>query len=92
MEKNEIISELERLSKIIEELKLVSESKEPNALLWKRIEDGILDNLHNANPSQLRRLNTYSFKFYSELNNSDKLESLIKSKLREHRLKKLLDK
>ena len=89
----EVEEELKGLIKTIQELKELVGCKQPNALLWKRVEDGILDNIHKANDYQRNQIiNNYPFKFYGRFNrDKDSLKSLIKHKIREDRLKKLLD-
>ncbi len=57
----------------------------------KKIEDGILDSIHNANPHQLNRIlnGGYRFRFYTELNNQETLRNEIQKRLRDKKLNNL---
>lgn len=88
----DLIKDLKRLSASMEELNniLLNNSKNRNGYVHKKIEDGILDNLHNASPEQLSRLsNGYKFQFYTQLNDPIELEREITQRLREQKLNKL---
>lgn len=56
----------------------------------KKIEDGILDNLHQASDIQLKKLHNYNWRFYNDLNNSDNLKNEIKYRLRLAKIDSLL--
>lgn len=60
--------------------------------LSKRIEDGILDNIHNADNHQLNHiLNSYQFRYYTDFNkNKELLKSEITKRLRDNKLNKIL--
>jgi hypothetical protein len=59
----------------------------------KKIEDGILDSIHNANNHQLSVIlnGGYKFRFYTELNNKETLRSEIQKRLRNNKLKEILN-
>lgn len=59
----------------------------------KKIEDGILDSIHNANNHQLSVIlnGGYRFRFYTELNDKEKLRNEIQKRLRDNKLKELLN-
>lgn len=61
--------------------------------LFKRIEDGILDNIHNADNHQLNHiLNSYQFRYYTDFNkNKELLKREINKRLRSYKLNKLLN-
>jgi len=61
--------------------------------IHKGIEDGILDNIHNASKEQLVRfLRDYRFSYYTEYNdNKQLLQSEINKRLRDNKLKKILN-
>jgi hypothetical protein len=52
--------------------------------VFKKVEDGILENIHNANKHQLRLMNSgnYKFQYYTEYNNRETLRKEIKRRLR----------
>lgn len=60
--------------------------------LYKNIEDGLLDNIHNANESQLNHMmSNYRFRYYTEYNtDKDLLKSEITKRLRDNKLKQLI--
>jgi len=96
------MSELEsKLSSMIESLeelnKVLSKSKSNRedlsmTMLYKNIEDGILDKIHDANQHQLNvMMNSYRFKYYAEFNtDKELLRNEIQKRLRENKLEKLL--
>lgn len=61
------------------------------AEVYKKIEDGILDSIHNANNHQLGFLlgGSFKFRFYTELNNQETLRNEIQKRLRDNKLKEL---
>jgi len=60
--------------------------------VYKKIEDNILDSIHNANKHQLNVIlnGGYKFRFYTELNNNETLKNEIQKRLRDNKLKELL--
>jgi len=58
---------------------------------FKKIEDGILDSIHNANTHQLNVLlkGGYKFIYYTELNNKETLRLEIQRRMREIKLNQL---
>jgi hypothetical protein len=88
----DLIKNLERLSSSMEELNsiLLRNSNLQYGYVHKKIEDGILESLHQASPDQLEKLGqNFKFKFYTDLNDPLKLESEITRRLREHKLNEL---
>ena len=59
---------------------------------FKKIEDGILDSIHNANTHQLNVIlnGGYKFRYYTELNNKETLRSEAQRRIRESRLNQIL--
>lgn len=59
---------------------------------FKKIEDGILDSIHNANNHQLDVIlnGGYKFKYYYELNNKELLKSEVQRRIRENKLNEIL--
>jgi hypothetical protein len=98
---NEINNKLESMVKTLEEMtevldKSVSSREHVSGLmLSKKIEDGILDNIHNANESQLNHM-IFNFRFryytyYTDYNtDKDLLKSEIIKRLRDNKLKQLI--
>lgn len=68
----EVIKNLEKCCESMEELKLIAELLNKygtievvqQKLLQKKIEDGMLNNLHNANEYQLNMLKDRSYRFF----------------------------
>ena len=60
-----------------------------DTMVYKAMEDGILDNIHNATNDQINKLKTYKFKYYSELNDDDVLLAEIRKRLRDRKLEEL---
>lgn len=91
----ELISLLEKVSDDISDITdITKRSKEIGvttdvAFTFKSIEDGILNNIHNATNEQINKLKTYKFKYYHELNDNDVLLSEIRKRLRDSKLKDL---
>jgi hypothetical protein len=91
----------ENLIKIIdkiEELKDLSERSNKSRrdtstlFIYKGIEDGILDNIHNASKEQLVRfIRDYRFSYYTEYNDKQLLQSEINKRLRDNKLKQILN-
>ena len=95
---NEINNKLESMIKTLEEMTEVLDksvsSKEhvSSIMLSKKIEDGLLDNIHNANESQLDHIiSNYRFRYYTDYNtDKDLLKSEIVKRLRDIKLNKIL--
>ena len=87
-------SMIETLDEMTNILNRSQQSKEDVSMtmLYKNIEDGIFDSIHNANQGQLNyMMNSYRFRFYTEFN-SDKemLKREITRRLRDSKLKDLV--
>lgn len=55
-----------------------------------KVEDGILDNIHNANNHQLNTImNGYKWKYYVEYNDTDLLANEVRRRIRTKKLEKL---
>jgi hypothetical protein len=90
------IESLSNLSKQLEETLEITKRANKNfggdyfqAELRKKIEDGILDNIHNANSDQLSIVRNYIFMYYYEYNDDDVFLSEIKRRLRDKKLEDL---
>lgn len=86
-----IVSSLDDLNDIL----VKSKSNNDNisdTMLFKNIEDGILNSIDNANNKQLNYImDGYRFKFYTEYNkDKELLRSRINGVLREKKLNKVL--
>jgi 3-dehydroquinate dehydratase len=59
---------------------------------FKKIEDGILDSIHNANTHQLNVIlnGGYKFRYYTELNKKETIQSEVQRRIRESRLNQIL--
>jgi transcription termination factor NusB len=101
---DELVKDLERLSSqqnieifylvcrnddCWEELNQLLKAGDNSMYIWKKVEDGILDNLHNANQHQLDQLQYFKFMFYSDLNNKENLKNEITRRLRDKKLNDL---
>ena len=89
-----IIKDIENSIKKLDEIIEIS-SRPGNSYLekavWKKVEDGILDNIHNADSFQLTKmLTTYKFRYYTEYNNKEVLRSEIQRRVRLNNLDKIL--
>jgi 3-dehydroquinate dehydratase len=95
---NELESKLSSMIKSLDELtKVLNKSKSNRedvsiTMLYKNIEDGILDKIHDANGHQLNMMmNSYRFKYYTEFNTDKELfKNEIQKRLRDNKLEKLL--
>jgi hypothetical protein len=95
---NKFNNKLESMIKTLEEMTEVLDksvsSKEhvSSIMLSKKIEDGLLDNIHNANESQLdHMISNYRFRYYTDYNtDKDLLKSEIVKRLRDIKLNKIL--
>ena len=97
---------LEKLSDTMSEMKEVVEVSEKypdedvyKKLLDKRIEDGIIENLHNASEKQLERMKKWYWKYYKEDKMfshlpdekvSNKIDETIIKKKREKKFERIL--
>ncbi len=91
----DIIKELNKLIDSmtdLTEVQIKTRSKGLNdireALLLKKIEDGILNKLHTANELQLKMMKSYNFRYYTEFNSNPELLVAI---VRSNKLKELID-
>jgi len=58
---------IKEMSEVVEVSKKYPKNKDVFGLLLdKKIEDGIIDNLHNANEYQLKRMKDWYWKYYKE--------------------------
>ena len=95
---NELESKLSSMIESLDELtKVLNKSKSNRedvsmTMLYKNIEDGILEKIHDANQHQLNMMmNSYKFRFYTEFNtDKELLRNEIQKRLRENKLEKLL--
>jgi hypothetical protein len=96
--RNELEVKLESMIETLKEMQnVLSKSKSnvesiSNTILYKNIEDGILNNIHNANNYQLNMImNNYKFNYYTEFNyNRDLLKNEINNRLRDYKLNRIL--
>jgi 3-dehydroquinate dehydratase len=94
---NELESKLSSMIESLDELtKVLNKSKSNRedvsmTMLYKNIEDGILDKIHDANQHQLNiMMNSYRFKYYTEFNtDKELLRNEIQKRLRDNKLKEL---
>jgi hypothetical protein len=88
---------LENLADKLEEMKeIIKKSHKGDYLsadLDKKIEDGILDKIHNANKHQLNIIlnGGYKFRFYTELNDKENLRNEVQKRLRDNKLNSLIN-
>ena len=89
---------LNKLSKLISKFEDISEiQKRSNSFsgdflmteFYKKSEDGILENIHNATSHQIDRMYSYNWKFYTQYNDKTVLKSEILMRVRESKIKKL---
>jgi hypothetical protein len=90
---------IKKLEKACEELELITELTEKykdnkivaEKLFYKKVEDGLLANLHNANLHQLNMMkNSYKFYYYNDKNITNKLiDTQIVKTTRKEKLKKI---
>jgi 3-dehydroquinate dehydratase len=94
---NELTKKLESIIETLEEMESVLNKSNSNresvsmSILFKNIEDGILDNIHNANNKQLNHIiHNYTFRYYTEYNtDKDLLKSEINKRTRDIKLNDL---
>lgn len=98
MDFKDLEKKLENLIEKVNDLKDLSERSKSERKdittmsLHKKIEDGVLDNIHNANKSQLINfLKNYRFQYYTEYNDKELLKNEVNRRLRDNKLKQLLD-
>lgn len=86
-------NELESMIETLQEMQDVwSKESVDMTILYKNIEDGILDNIQNANNKQLNHIiNDYRFRYYTDFNtDKELLRSEITKRLRDIKLNKIL--
>jgi RNase adaptor protein for sRNA GlmZ degradation len=85
-----MIESLDELTKVLNKSKSNREDVSMT-MLYKNIEDGILDKIHDANQHQLNiMMNSYRFKYYTEFNtDKELLRNEIQKRLRDNKLKEL---
>jgi hypothetical protein len=96
--KNELELRLESMIDSLQEMQDVLSKSQSNresvdmTILYKDIEDGILDNIHNANKKQLNHIiNDYRFRYYTDFNtDKELLRSEITKRLRDSKLNRIL--
>lgn len=96
--KNELEFRLESMIDSLQEIQDVLSKSQSNresvdmTILYKNIEDGILDNIQNANNKQLNHIiNDYKFRYYTDFNtDKELLSSEITKRLRDIKLNKIL--
>jgi 3-dehydroquinate dehydratase len=95
---NELEVRLESMIETLQEIQDVLSKSQSNresvdmTILYKNIEDGILDNIQNANNKQLNHIiNDYRFRYYTDFNtDKELLRSEITKRLRDIKLNKIL--
>lgn len=95
---NELEVRLESMIETLQEMQDVLSKSQSNregldmTILYKNIEDGILDNIQNANNKQLNHIiNDYRFRYYTDFNtDKELLRSEITKRLRDSKLNKIL--
>lgn len=93
----DLVKDLESCVDTLENMnKILSKSKNFNggyseSQLYKGIEDGILDSIHNANSHQLSYIlnGDYEFRFYTEFNDKELLRLEVQKRLRDKKLNDL---
>lgn len=95
---NDLNSKLESMINSLQEMSDIlskSGNKEDISMniLYKEIEDGILDRIHTASEYQLNHImNTYYFKYYNDFNtDKDLLKRVINQKLRNKKIESLIN-
>lgn len=86
-------NELESMIETLQEMQDVwSKESVDMTILYKNIEDGILDNIQNANNKQLNHIiNDYRFRYYTDFNtDKELLRSEITKRLRDIKLNRIL--
>jgi hypothetical protein len=89
---NNLESCVKSLENIIEITKRKGSRSYSECETFKKIEDGILDSIHNANDHQLNVLlkGGYKFRYYTELNNKETIRLEIQRRIREIKLNQIL--
>jgi hypothetical protein len=87
-----MIESLDELSKVLNKSKSNKEDVSMT-MLYKNIEDGILDKIHDANEHQLNHMmNSYRFRFYTDFNtDKELLRNEVQKRLRQNKLEKILN-
>ncbi len=91
---SDIIKDLESMISNLDELKRLKSmgGDYTTNMVSKKVEDGILDKIHTANDHQLNVImNSYRFRYYTEYNNKEVLRGEIQKRIREHKLKEILN-
>jgi len=91
---SDLIKELEDMVSKMDDLKRLKSTGRDytTSMVSKKVEDGILDKIHTANDHQLNIImNSYKFYYYTEYNNKEVLRAEIQKRIREHKLKEILD-
>jgi len=94
---NDLVKDLETCVQTLENINSILKGSKSSGRSYvetevnKKIEDGILDSIHNANNHQLSVIlnGGYRFRFYTELNNKETLRNEIQKRLRDNKLKEL---
>lgn len=95
---NELELRLESMIDSLQEMQDVLSKSQSNresvdmTILYKNIEDGILDNIQNANKKQLNHIiNDYRFRYYTDFNtDKELLRSEITKRIRDIKLNRIL--
>lgn len=91
-----LIHHLETCVKTLENIMEITKRKGSRSYseceTFKKIEDGILDSIHNANTHQLNVIlnGGYKFRYYTELNKKETIQSEVQRRIRESRLNQIL--
>lgn len=94
---DELIKDLEScVDKINNLSEITSKSKNfiygfLEAEVYKKMEDGLLDNIHKANDKQLNYMLNHRFKYYIQFNDGEILAKEITKRLREHKINEILE-
>ena len=92
--KEKLIEMIDKINELKDLAERSNKSRRDTSTLfiYKGIEDGILDNIHNASKEQLVRfLRDYRFSYYTEYNDKQLLQSEINKRLRDNKLKQILN-
>jgi hypothetical protein len=92
--KENLIKSIDKIKELKDLAERSNKSRRDTSTLFihKGIEDGILDNIHNASKEQLVRfLRDYKFVYYTEYNDKQLLQSEINKRLRDNKLKQILN-
>jgi hypothetical protein len=92
---DELIKDLESCVDKINNLSEIT-SKSKNFIygfleVYKKMEDGLLDNIHKADDKQLNYMLNHRFKYYIQFNDGEILAKEITKRLREHKINEILE-